>query len=89
MKHLWNTTTLKERIPPIFHQNCVMLITQHQILSKTFEIFPQRNLNPDKTEETLIKRGDNEDNWQKVRKLGSLLGDSEDMLRRNSLQVQL
>ena len=49
----------------------------------------QHNLivNDDKTEETFIKRGKSkaEEQWRSVKKLGSLLGDGEDMKRRIKL----
>ena len=53
------------------------------------EILAERNLkvNEDKTEETIIKREKEKRNetWRKTRKLGSLLGDYEDMKRREQL----
>ena len=43
-------------------------------------------VNEDKTEKTTIKRGDRiQETWRGVKKLGSLLGDSEDITRRKQL----
>ena len=43
-------------------------------------------VNTNKTENTVIKRGDRiEESWRNVKKLGSLLGDSEDLIRRKQL----
>ena len=51
----------------------------------------ERNLfvNDDKTEETNIFRADEKEQevWRKVKKLGSLLGDFEDLKRRQSLSI--
>ncbi len=41
-------------------------------------------VNKDKTEHTIIKRSDNE-HWRKIKKVGSLLGDKEDISRRKQL----
>ena len=64
------------------------LARKEEILTATYEVLPQRNLkvNQDKTEHTIIKRGGDEE-WRKVRKLGSLLGVSEDMARRKQLSI--
>jgi hypothetical protein len=66
------------------------LSTSHRdrILDATYEILPQRNLkvNQDKTEHTMIKQSGNTQ-WRKVRKLGSLLGDSEDIAKRKQLAI--
>ena len=44
-------------------------------------------VNVDKTEKILIKCDERlEDFWRKNKKLGSLLGDEEDILRRNALR---
>ena len=54
-------------------------------------ILAERNLkvNDDKTEETSVFRAETKELelWRKVKKLGSLLGDFEDMKRRTSLAV--
>jgi hypothetical protein len=43
-------------------------------------------VNPNKTEQTIIERGNRlTEKWRGVKKLGSLLGDSGDMIRRKSL----
>ena len=59
-------------------------IRKKQVLDATYKILPERNLivNADKTEHTVISRGSNKEEWRKVKKLGSLLGDKEDMKRR-------
>ena len=53
--------------------------------------FPSCNLkvNDDKTEHTIIKRcaDRNDETWRHVKKVGSLLGDSEDMIRRKQLAM--
>ena len=53
------------------------------------ETLGERNLkvNDDKTEETFIirERKKSDENWRKTKKLGSLLGDYEDMRRREQL----
>ena len=48
-------------------------------------------VNVDKTEETKIQRKSNrdEENWRNKKKLGSLLGDYEDMKRRVQLSIEL
>lgn len=54
------------------------------------DILSQDNLksNATKTEHTVIERGDNEtEMWRKVQKLGSLLGDKEDINRRKQLSI--
>ena len=54
-------------------------------------ILAERNLkvNDDKTEETSVFRAETKELelWRKVKKLGSLLGDFEDMKRRTTLAV--
>ena len=53
-------------------------------------VFPSRNLkvNEDKTEHTFPQRGDrNSEIWRYVKKVGSLLGDSEDIIRRKQLAI--
>ena len=53
-------------------------------------VFPSRNLkvNEDKTEHTFLQRGDcNTETWRNVKKVGSLLGDSEDIIRRKELAI--
>ena len=64
-------------------------IRRDEILAATFDILPQRNLkvNPEKTEHTIIERGSNEKDWRTVRKLGSLLGDQEDIAKRKQLSI--
>ena len=66
------------------------LSTSHRdrILDATYEILPQRNLkvNQDKTEHTVVQQSGNTQ-WRKVRKLGSLLGDSEDIAKRKQLAI--
>ena len=44
-------------------------------------------LNDDKTEKTLLERetDKNKESWRMVKKLGSLLGDAEDVIRRIQL----
>ena len=52
------------------------------------EVFPTRDLkiNNDKTEHTLLKRGEKKNEpWREVKKLGSLLGDQQDIARRKHL----
>ena len=45
-------------------------------------------VNDDKTEHTVIERGDrNTETWRYVKKLGSLLGDSEDIAHRKQLAI--
>ena len=54
------------------------------------KIFPTRNLkiNEDKTEHTEIKRGDrNTESWRYAKKVGSLIGDTEDIMRRKQLAI--
>ena len=62
---------------------------KQEVLDITYSVFPERNLkvNEDKTEHTLVKRGNSEDEkeWRNVKKLGSLLGDKEDVARRKQL----
>ena len=56
------------------------------------DVLVERNLkvNEDKTEETEIKREKKKENekWRKTKKLGSLLGDYDDMKRREQLSNQ-
>ena len=54
------------------------------------KVFPSRNLkvNADKTEHTTLERGDrNTKSWRYVKKVGSLLGDAEDIMRRKQLAI--
>ena len=54
------------------------------------KIFPTRNLkiNEDKTEHTVIERGNhNTESWRNVKKVGSLIGDTEDIMRRKQLAI--
>ena len=54
------------------------------------KVFPPVNLkvNEPKTEYTTLKRGNKAtEKWRSVKKLGSLIGDSEDMIRRKQLSV--
>ena len=46
-------------------------------------------VNDTKTEHTIIERGKkrNEEEWRNVKKLGSLLGDGEDIIRRKQLAI--
>lgn len=61
---------------------------RRDILTKNIaDILKEGNLkvNGDKTEQTIIQRGDKlTEHWRKVTKLGSLLGDQEDILRRKT-----
>ena len=53
-------------------------------------IFLSRNLkiNEDKTGHTFLQRGDrNTKKWRKVEKVGSLLEDSDDIIRRKQLTI--
>ena len=53
-------------------------------------VFPYRNLkiNEDKTEHTFLQHGDrNTKTWRNVKKVGSLLGNSEDIIRRKQLAI--
>jgi exonuclease III len=61
--------------------------TKRKRLDATYRTLPERNLkvNEDKTEHTRISRGANEKSWRSVKKLGSLLGDREDIARRKQL----
>ena len=61
-----------------------------RIISIVKESLLKQNLkvNETKTEFTTLKRGNmNTENWRNVKKLGSLLGDSEDILRRKQLSI--
>ena len=60
------------------------------ITEKIGEILLRDNLklNSSKTEQTEIFRGDrNTERWRTVKKLGSLLGDTEDIQRRKQLSI--
>ena len=70
------------------------LITENErkkemILSKTRDILTKNNLlvNEDKTEHTVVTRSSKreEETWRRVKKLGSLLGEKEDIQRRKIL----
>ena len=60
---------------------------KQQVLDVTYRIFPESNVkvNEDKTEHTFVKLGNEEEEWRNMRKLGSLLGDKEDIARRKQL----
>ena len=61
---------------------------QKLVTDNVEQILAMGNLkvNLDKTEQTIIERGDKKtEKWRGVKKLGSLLGDTEDMIRRKSL----
>ena len=63
--------------------------TKDKIYEKAKEIITSKNLlvNEEKTEYTTVKRGSNEEEreWRNVIKLGSKLGDQEDIQRRKEL----
>ena len=63
-------------IDQVINKEAKSILQQHQL-----------KVNDDKTEHTRIKRGKSkeEESWRKVKKLGSLLGDREDMHRRKQL----
>ena len=45
-------------------------------------------INESKTEHTVLKRGDKlSESWRNTKKLGSLLGSSEDIMRRKQLSI--
>ena len=61
-----------------------------KVLNTIFWVFPERNLqiNADKTEQTTLKRGEKKaEPWREVRKLGSLLGDKEEIAWRKQLSI--
>ena len=63
---------------------------KEKLLSIVKESLLKQNLkvNEAKTEITVLKRGDrNTEMWRNVKKLGSLIGDSEDILRRKQLSI--
>ena len=66
-------------------------IERKEIVLKTAEIiFPTRNLkiNQDKTEHMVIERGNrNTERWINVKKVGSLIGDAEDIIWRKQLAI--
>ena len=56
-----------------------------QKIEETLKVY-NLTVNVDKTEKIVIKRGERlEEFWRKSKKLGSLLGDEEDILRRKTL----
>ena len=60
------------------------------LMSAVTDIFPEYNLiiNDTKTEQTVLKRGNrNDETWRSTKKLGSLLGDHEDILQRKQLAI--
>ena len=60
------------------------------MISAINETFPGYNLiiNETKTEHTVLKRGKKENEiWRSTKKLGSLLGDQEDILQRKQLSI--
>ena len=63
--------------------------TKDKIYQKAKEIMKSKNLlvNEEKTEYTTVKRGSEEQEreWRNVIKLGSKIGDREDIQRRNEL----
>ena len=63
--------------------------TKDKIYEKAKEIMKSKNLlvNEEKTEYTIVKRGSKEEEreWRNVIKLGSKLGDREDIQRRKEL----
>ena len=61
-----------------------------KVLNTICEVFPERNfqINADKTEHTILKRRKKKaEPWREVKKLGSLLGDKEDIARRKQLFI--
>ena len=66
-------------------------IEKKELIMKAVEkVFPERNLkiNQDKTEQTEMERGNrNTESWRNIKKVGSLLGDSEDIIRRKQLAI--
>ena len=85
------------RRPPADHNlpSEAMYATDHEYLSKVNEIVPTAlgdwflHVNVDKTERTIISRGTDSvaEEWRTTTKLGSLLGNVEDLSRRNMLAV--
>ena len=76
----------------IYADDCDLLTEEEDIRAvvneKVTEILGKGNLlvNEEKTEHTTLKRGDrNTEMWRNVNKLGSLLGDKEDINRRKQL----
>ena len=64
-------------------------LIKHKDITKVSEILKTFNLlvNNDKTEHTTLsrKKSRQEEEWRKVKKVGSLLGDEEDIERRKQL----
>ena len=61
-----------------------------KVLNTICKIFHERNLqiNADKTEHTILKRGKKKaEPWRKMKKLGSLSGDKDDVARRKQLSI--
>ena len=76
----------------IYADDCDFLTLNETIKEKTVEkvseVLGRHNLlvNDEKTEHVVLKRGDrNTELWRNVKKLGSLLGDKEDICRRKQL----
>ena len=71
--------TTDTRVKQFINQNADRILLQHNLL-----------VNTDKTENTTLQRhpgikGSEKEIWRKVKKLGSLLGDREDIARRKQL----
>ena len=61
-----------------------------RVLNTICKVLPERNfqINADKTEHTILKRRKKKaEPWREVKKLGSLLGDKEDIARRKQLFI--
>ena len=76
----------------IYADDCDFLSEEEKekenINSKISLILKENNLliNEEKTEHTILKRGEsNTERWRKVKKLGTLLGDREDIARRKQM----
>ena len=62
-------------------------VSQLQLVTTTFAEF-NLQINDTKSKYTVLKRGDKKnEEWHSIEKLGSLMGDQEDILRRKQLST--
>ena len=96
----WNISycrIVKSKLPEeiIYVDDTTDFISNNEIRKKVIiemvnRVFPSKNLkvNKEKTEHTIPIRGDrNTETWRSVKKVGSLLEDSEDIIRRKQLAL--
>ena len=87
--HVWNSLSQNALECALFHPRPIKTVKE-SVKSNAPSELKRKNLlvNEDKTEDCCIQRTGDQ-SWKKCRFLGSLLGNKEDVNRRNNLPVKL